>query len=298
MLLTIKRIFSNLQKDRYIRYLLILPLVIVLVLIVIYPFIYSIKISFTNAYTSNYLHPKFVGLKNYIWLLRSPKFWNSVKVSLIFVGIAVFLEVLVGLGIALLVNQRLKVKKITISLLLTPMFIASAIVGIIFRLMLNELYGVIPYYLTRLGINQGLLSKRLALFTVILIDVWQWTPFVFLILYAGLQTLPIEPLEAAMVDGASKWQSFRFVVLPLLSPILAIVVVFRMMDAFKAFDKIYVLTAGGPGDTTTTINVFTYFQAYEFDNFGRACATTILFLILITILAKISMSLLYKSKLY
>jgi len=285
-------------KDKHIKYLLVLPLVIVLVLIVIYPFIYGIKISFTYAYTGNYLHPKFVGLKNYIWLLRSPKFWKSVEVSLIFVGVAIFLETLIGLGLALLVNQKLKVKRVTISFLLTPMFVASAIVGIIFRLMFNQLYGVIPYYLAKLGISQGLLSKELALFTIILIDVWQWTPFVFLILYAGLQTLPIEPLEAAMVDGASKWQSFRFVVLPLLSPILVVVAVFRMMDAFKAFDKIYVLTAGGPGDTTTTTNLFTYFQAYEFDNFGKACATIILFLILITVLAKVSVGLFYRSKLY
>ena len=163
---------------------------------------------------------------------------------------------------------------------------STVLAGIIFRLELNQQFGVIPYYLGKIGITANLLDTGHALMTMIAIDVWQWTSFIFLIAFAGLKSLPVEPFEAARVYGATAWQTFRYVTLPLVKPVLMIAVIFRMMDAFKAFDHIYILTSGGPDFATTTFSVLAYNYAYTTDNFGMASAMAVVLLIIIIVITK------------
>jgi multiple sugar transport system permease protein len=256
------------------------------VAVAVYPFIFALRLSFTNARTINLRNPDWVGLSNYIGILGSLRFWQSTVLTMVYVGVALALEVVLGLLLALLVDRTTKGQKWYVSLLITPMLISTVLAGILFRLELNSQFGVIPYYLSRIGITASLLDTGNALLTMIFIDVWQWTAFVFLIAFAGLKALPVEPFEAARVYGASTWQTFRHVTFPLLKPVLTIAIIFRMMDAFKAFDHIYILTSGGPDFATTTFSVLAYNYAYTTDNFGMASAMAIVLLIIIILFTK------------
>jgi len=272
--------------EKYFKYLMIAPVTVILAAVAVYPFIFALRLSFTNAKTINLRNPEWVGVSNYADILGSLRFWQSTALTLIYVGVALTLEVVLGLALALLVDRATKGQKWYVSLLITPMLISTVLVGILFRLELNAQFGVIPYYLSKIGLTANLLDTGLALTTMILIDVWQWTAFVFLIAFAGLKSLPVEPFEAARVYGATPWQTFRHVTFPLLKPVLTIAIIFRMMDAFKAFDHIYILTSGGPDFATTTFSVLAYNYAYTTDHFGRASAMAIVLLIIIILFAK------------
>jgi multiple sugar transport system permease protein len=272
--------------DKYMKYFMILPVTIILAAVAIYPFLFALRLSLTNAKTNNFQNPEWVGVSNYISILTSGRFWDSTLLTIIYVGAALSLEILLGLALAMLAEKATRGQKWYVSLLITPMLISTVLAGIIFRLELNQQFGVIPYYLGKLGITANLLDTGHALMTMILIDVWQWTSFIFLIAFAGLKSLPVEPFEAARVYGATAWQTFRYVTLPLVKPVLMIAVIFRMMDAFKAFDHIYILTSGGPDFATTTFSVLAYNYAYTTDNFGMASAMAVVLLIIIIVITK------------
>ncbi|MGD9139059.1 MAG: sugar ABC transporter permease [Desulfobacterales bacterium] len=272
--------------DKYMKYIMIIPVTAILAAVAIYPFLFALRLSLTNAKTNNFQNPEWVGISNYVNILTSGRFWDSTILTIIYVGVALSLEIVLGLGLAMLAEKATRGQKWYVSLLITPMLISTVLAGIIFRLELNQQFGVIPYYLGKLGITANLLDTGHALMTMILIDVWQWTSFIFLIAFAGLKSLPVEPFEAARVYGASAWQTFRYVTLPLVKPVLMIAVIFRMMDAFKAFDHIYILTSGGPDFATTTFSVLAYNYAYTTDNFGMASAMAVVLLIIIIIITK------------
>jgi multiple sugar transport system permease protein len=272
--------------DKYIKYFMIIPVTVILAAVAIYPFLFALRLSLTNAKTNNFQNPDWVGLSNYINILTSGRFWDSTILTIIYVGAALTLEITLGLALAMLAEKATRGQKWYVSLLITPMLISTVLAGIIFRLELNQQFGVIPYYLGKIGITANLLDTGHALMTMILIDVWQWTSFIFLISFAGLKSLPIEPYEAARVYGANAWQTFRYVTLPLVKPVLMIAVIFRMMDAFKAFDHIYILTSGGPDFATTTFSVLAYNYAYTTDNFGMASAMAVVLLIIIIVITK------------
>lgn len=272
--------------DKYMKFFMILPVTVILAAVAIYPFLFALRLSLTNAKTNNFQNPDWVGVSNYISILTSGRFWESTLLTIIYVGAALSLEILLGLALAMLAEKATRGQKWYVSLLITPMLISTVLAGIIFRLELNQQFGVIPYYLGKLGITANLLDTGHALMTMILIDVWQWTSFIFLIAFAGLKSLPAEPFEAARVYGANAWQTFRYVTLPLVKPVLMIAVIFRMMDAFKAFDHIYILTSGGPDFATTTFSVLAYNYAYTTDNFGMASAMAVVLLIIIIVITK------------
>lgn len=272
--------------DKYMKYFMIVPVTVILAAVAIYPFLFALRLSLTNAKTNNFQNPDWVGVSNYINILTSGRFWESTLLTIIYVGAALSLEILLGLALAMLAEKATRGQKWYVSLLITPMLISTVLAGIIFRLELNQQFGVIPYYLGKLGITANLLDTGHALMTMILIDVWQWTSFIFLIAFAGLKSLPVEPFEAARVYGATAWQTFRYVTLPLVKPVLMIAVIFRMMDAFKAFDHIYILTSGGPDFATTTFSVLAYNYAYTTDNFGMASAMAVVLLIIIIVITK------------
>jgi multiple sugar transport system permease protein len=272
--------------ERYFKYLMITPITVILAGVAMYPFIYALWISLTNAKTANFRSPEWVGLLNYGNIIISLRYWQAAGITLMYVGAVLALEIGLGLFLAILVDKATKGQKWYVTLLITPMLISTVFTGILFRLQLNPEYGVIPFYLGKIGIRASLLDTNHALFTTILIDVWQWTSFIFLIAFAGLKSLPVEPFEAARVYGAKPWQTFRYVTFPLLKPVLMIAIIFRMMDAFKAFDHIYILTNGGPGSATTTFTVLAYRYAYTRDSFGMAAAMCILLLIMVVFITK------------
>lgn len=268
------------------KYLMIAPMTIILAAISLYPFVFAVRLALTNASTINLRAPNWVGLTNFITILGSSRFWQSTVLTIVYVASALVLEVVLGLLLAILVDRVGRAQKWLVSLLITPMLISTILCGIIFRLQLNPQFGVIAHYLGQLGLGSNWLDTRRALVSMIFIDVWQWTSFIFLIAFAGLKSLPVEPFEAARVYGAKAWQTFWRVTLPLVRPVLTIAIVFRLMDAFKAFDHIYIMTAGGPDFATTTWSVLAYNYAYTTNHFGRACAMAIILLVIVILIVK------------
>jgi len=182
------------------------------------------------------------------------------------------LQFTIGLGLALLFTQEFKGKKTILPLIILPMMVTPVVVGYMGRLIFETRSGPINYLLNTVGIEslRWHTSSKTALFTVILIDTWQWTPFVMIILLAGLLALPQEPFESAKVDGASGWQIFRYLTLPLLKPVIAVVLIMRTLDIFRVFDVLYVLTMGGPGTSTENINLYSYLVGFRYFNIGYA----------------------------
>jgi len=263
------------------------PVLIVIAGVALFPFFYSFYLSFTKATTLNFLHPGFAPpFFNYWQILKSFIFWKTLFLTLSYVALTLALEIVIGLFLAVMCDRIIKGQKVIVSLLFTPMLISTVFAGIIFRLLLNPSFGIIEYITQQLGFNGFLLSVSNAFYTVVIIDVWQWTSFIFLIAFAGLRALPREPFEAGRVFGATTFQTFRMITLPLLRPVLLIAIIFRMMDSFKAFDHIYALTSGGPGTATTTLTILVYNYAYQIDSFGRAAALGILMLIIVIFATK------------
>ncbi|MDI3542738.1 MAG: multiple sugar transport system permease protein [Candidatus Atribacteria bacterium] len=231
-----------------------------------------------------------IGLRNYKYLFLEDKdFWYSLRISLFFSGFTVVTEFGLGLLIALLFNRRITGKRLWMSFLIIPMVITPSIVSLIWKLMLNTEYGVLNYLLSLLSIGKiNWLGYENALWSLILVDIWEWTPFMALILYAGLQALPQEPYEAALVDGASSIQLFRFITLPLMRPIILISILLRAIDSLKMFDIVYGLTQGGPGNATELMSLHIYRLGFRHTNWiGRASANAVILLMIVTLLTTV-----------
>lgn len=226
---------------------------------------------------------RFAGIHNYIEILTDSCFWASLRITLIFTIVSVSIEFLLGLGLALLLSIPIKGSNIFRCIFLMPMFIAPVVVGIIGKWMLNVEFGVINYFLEVVGFSPlvWLGESGLALFSVIGIDIWQQTSMIFIILLAGLQSIPIPLYEAATVDGASTWQKFRHITLPLLKPSIAVALILRTMFALRAFDIIYITTHGGPGRATETISILLYKSGFSLFRMGYASAMSVLLVLLI-----------------
>ncbi len=251
---------------------MLVPLVVVLLAVLIYPLLFSAWISLHDYELTALQDVRFVGLRNYIALQGDGSFWNAMGNTLVFVFGAVALETLLGFGLALLLHRPNRYRDFFRAILLTPMFITPIAVGLMFRFLLNQQLGVIPYLLDKLGVQIDFFGPGLALYSIILIDVWQWTPFMLLLLLAGLESLPAAPFEAARVDGASAWFTLRKVTLPLLKPVLLVALIIRGLDAFKVFEYIYAITRGGPGESTETILYHIYKVGFRFFRLGEAAA--------------------------
>jgi len=262
----------------------IAPAVIVLAIFTLFPFIYSVRLSFLSwNLIKPHLGKPFVGFSNYTALLNTPRFWNSLRVTCIFVIGSTGISVLSGLGIALLLNQSFRGNTFFRVVFLLPMFITPVVIGIMWRFLLNPELGILNYILGLAGIRQSawLTNPSLALFTVIMVDTWEWTPLVVLISLSGLQSLPSEPFEAAVVDGAGAWQTFLYITLPSMKRLLATVILIRTMDAFRVFDIIFVTTRGGPGVATENLSIYGYINAFDYFHVGYASTITLVLLVMI-----------------
>lgn len=275
------------ERKRFVAFMLI-PATTLLLLLTLFPFFSSLGISLMNYSLMTPDQARFIALGNYLRLLSSPDFWRTVQVTVVFTVAAVAIELILGMIIAVLLHQERRTFGPLRTAYILPMAVTPVAATFTWRIMYNPSIGVLNYLLSLVGIppQTWLANPRLALPSLVIVDVWQWTPFMLLILISGLAALPTEPFEAARVDGASEWQSFRDLALPMLRPFILVAVLFRGIDAFKTFDVIYVLTGGGPGYATYTTNLYAFKQGIEYLNMGYAAAIAILMLIATTIFAR------------
>jgi len=230
-------------------------------------------------------HGHWIGLKNYGDLLGDPFFWNATKNSAIIVAAEVTIQVILGVAMAMFFNLHLRGSTIVRGILVLPMLISPTIVGVMWRSLLNPDWGLVMWAIQALGFDQPawLTSVGTTMSILVLIDSWQWTPFVFIIVYARLQALPHDVIEAAQIDGASRYDVFRHITLPLLMPAVAFAAVFRAVDAFRSFDLIFGLTYGAPARGTVTLAFFAFQNGFHFQNYGYAAAVSYMMLIILMI---------------
>jgi len=280
--------------------LLVVPAFALLMAISIYPLIYCAVLSVQDwNFLTAYIPPSFVGITNYVNLLQDPIFANTLQVSMLFTFMAVSIELALGIAVGVLFsNERLKFGKILRSLMLLPMVVTPVIVGLTWKTLLNQKWGIVNYFLSQVGIQsvQWYTSPTEALPTMVLIDVWQWTPFVALVVFATLLSLPREPFEAAAIDGASRLQVFRHVTLPMLRGGIALAVLIRLIDALREFDKIYVLTRGGPGHATDVLSIFGYRTAFFNGYVSYASAISFVLFVVIIVLCTVLLTRLLAKK--
>lgn len=269
------------KTARKFRFRMLLPLLAVAGVAVGLPLFYALYLSLTDFTLTQQGAAEFVGASNYQESLTNEDLWGAFRTTGTYVLIAVSFETVLGILIALSLQKQKWARDITRAMLLAPMFITPIAVGLTFRFLLNDQLGAIPYLLDEIGISYDFLGTGNALFTLALIDVWQWTPFMVLLLLAGLESIPKQPMEAARVDGAGAFYIFRRITLPLLTPILSVAILLRSLDALKVFEYVYATTRGGPGTETETIQYFTYQTGIQFFRLGEASSMAFILLAIV-----------------
>lgn len=257
--------------------LYIAPAFLVLIVILIYPLGYSFWLTFHQWTLRDFRSGvPWVGLDNYITLFSNPDFINSLRVTFTFVITAVGIEFALGMCLALLLNRNLKGRGIIRSMILLPMMCTNVVIGLTWRLLFNYQFGLINFYITQLHLQpvQWLSLPNLGMVSIIIVDVWNTTSFVALMLLAGLQSLPDEPFEAARIDGASALQCFWYITLPLLRQTILVALLWRVIDTFRIFDVVWLLTAGGPAHATETVSIYVYNYGFKSFNLGYASAAS------------------------
>jgi len=262
--------------------LLLGPCLAYLIAFAIYPLIYSLRLSFTDL-TAADASGRWVGLQNYDYLVHDPLFWNALKNSAVMVSVTVAIQTILGVALAMFFNLNLKGSAIVRGILVLPMLITPVVVGVMWRALLNPDWGLVNWAIAELGFDppNWLGSVGMAMKTLVLVDVWQWTPFVFIVVYARLQALPHEVFEAAQIDGAGPFSTFLHVTLPLLTPAIVFAAIFRAVDSFRSFDLIFGLSYGGPARSTTTMAFFSFQNGFQFQNYGYAAAVAYVMLLVL-----------------
>ena len=268
--------------------LFLLPAVAFLVFTSLYPLLYALVLTLYRWDLKISPLKKFNFPDNFTHAIRDVEFHNSLWVTLTFVVVTVLIELVLGMAIALLVTREMRGMRVVRSLLLIPMVMTPVVVGILWRMLLNPDFGLINYFLSLLGADPTKLlwlgDPDLALWAVMITDIWEWTPFVVLCFVAGLTSLPVDLVKAARVDGASSWQTFWRVNFPLMKPVILVVALLRFLDAFKVVDTIYVMTYGGPGNSTKLLSFFIYETGLKYFNIGYASTISWIFIALMFIL--------------
>ena len=280
------------KKQKFPFLIFILPTLILLVAIIIFPFVFNVYISFHrwNLRFRGAL-PQFIGVDNYIKAFKDPRFFNSLSKTLYMLVIAVPVEFAFGFLLALLFYEPFKGRRLLSILILFPLALSDAVVGLVWGLVLVPTYGPFDYFMRATGLWSILGYKKpislvmtYPMEMVILADVWQWTPFFYIVLLAGLAALPAELLEAAEIDGASKSSIVSHIMLPMLKPVIGVALIIRMMDVFKTFGIPYVMTKGGPGFASEVVSLYIFNQALQFLNIAYAATLTMIVIVLITII--------------
>ena len=274
------------RREKLISYFFLLPSLAIFLLLTIYPMAETVRLSFYRYY---YIARRvyFVGFKNYAWLMKNDLFIAAIVNTLKFDIMATSLQFLLGLALALIFNTEFRLRKVFLPLVVLPMLIPPVAVCSIWKLMLDYRFGVINDVLDSVGLPRldWLGDPNLAMLSIVIVDTWQYTPFVFLVLLAGLQSIPRELYEAAMVDGAGKVARFKNVTLPLLRPFIMVVILLRVIDTFKIFTKPALITGGGPGDATETLTLYFYKEAFKFFKLGIGSAAAVIMTIIVGVMS-------------
>jgi multiple sugar transport system permease protein len=279
-------------SDLSIRNLFIIPTILFLIVFNIFPLLYSLYYSFTDFRASTNAAANFVGLQNYRELLNDPFIWNNFVITAKYVIVSVAGQVIVGFGVALLLNRDIPFKGLITTLLLLPMMLSMAVVGLFWKLLYDPSFGIINYALG-LGTFEWLANPDMALYAVAITDIWMWSPFVMLLSLAGLSAVPKHLYEAAAIDRAGSLYTFFRITLPLVAPILMIAIIFRTMEAFKTFDLAYILTSQ---PTTEVLSIRLYKMAFQEWQTGRSCALAYIMLIVVVAITNIYVKYLNKVK--
>lgn len=286
--------------DRWIAISFLTPTMVLLLFITVFPLVWSLYLSFTDWSVIRDANtvPRWVGTANYWELLTDKRTWDRFVVTGHFVVPAVTIELLLGFGVALLLNRRFAGRGLIMTLMLIPMMLSPIVVALFWRFMMQG-EGVLNYYVTNVLGREPILwlsDRYVAPWSLVIVDVWMWTPFMMLISLAGLSAVPKYLYEAAAVDRAGAWFRFRHITLPMVAPLLLIAIIFRTMDAYKLFDQAVVLTGGGPGRFTQTASMYLYDVAFGQFNTGEGSALGYIMLIVITALANLFIRALNASK--
>lgn len=270
------------RRDRLVSALFLAPAIGFLAVTSVYPLLYSLWLSFHSwNMTIPNSRPVWVGSANFQGLLDNPAFLNSLQVTLVFVVSAVSVEMVLGMGLALLATSGVRAMGLVRTVMLFPLMIAPVIAGVLWRTLFHPTYGVVNHLLGFVGVppQEWLGSPTQALPAVITVEIWQNLPVVAFILAAGIQSLPVDLYKAAHVDGAGRWQIFWRITLPLLKPVILVLLLLRIMDAFKVFDIVFTMTYGGPGQTTELLSMLIYKTGLRFFQIGQASAMSWVFLV-------------------
>ena len=279
-------------SDLTIRNVFIIPTILFLIIFNIFPLIYSLGYSFTDFRASVNDPVNFVGLANYRELLNDPRIWNNFWVTAKYVMVSVGGQMIVGFGMALLLNRKMPFKGLLTTLLLLPMMMSAAVVGLFWRLLYDPSWGPLNYVLN-LGDLAWLSDPGVALYAVAITDIWMWSPFVMLLSLAGLSAVPQHLYEASAIDRASAWYTFSRITLPLVTPLLLIALIFRTMEAFKTFDIAYIMSTQ---PTTELISIKLYKFAFQEWQTGKSCALAYIVLIMVLAITNIYVKYLNKVK--
>jgi len=267
----------------------VIPSMVLVLGVAIYPIFWMLRTSFTNMYLPRAMKARFIGLDNYGKILSEQYMLNSLKITVMFVIGAVILELVLGMALALLLNSKIKGRGFFRAAFILPLMVPPIVAAMNWKALLHPTYGAVNYYLRFIFgealVGDWLANRFTALPTLVVVDAWQWTPFMALVLLAGLQTMPVETYEAAQIDGANKWQQFWEITIPLMRNIIMAAVLIRMIDALKMFDLVYVMTEGGPGISTETLSFLIFKTGVKFFQLGQAGAFAIIYLFGVTLLA-------------
>jgi multiple sugar transport system permease protein len=269
--------------DSAIQKLFILPTLVFLIVWNIFPLLYSLYLSFTKYSHSGKLPPIWIGTQNYAVLLSDPKVWHAFAVTGMYALLSVSGQAVIGFGLALLLRAKFKASGLLTTLILIPMMLSPVVVGVFWKLIFNPLYGIFNYLIGFWNSSTApIWLKDHALISVVIVDIWMWSPFVMLLCLSGLKAIPDYLYEAALVDRASPWRQFWKITLPQVAPLLLLAVLFRTIEALKAFDVVMGVTGGGPGNVTETVPIQLYRLVFQGQaQTGRASALAYIMLIVI-----------------
>jgi multiple sugar transport system permease protein len=281
-------------KSRYLRFAY--PALAITAAVIVFPWAFTVYMSLHDWKIGQ--EREFVGLANFVRLAGDTRFVESIGHTLYFTVLAVLLPLVFGTAAALIFNERFPLRGLFRAVFILPMMATPVAVALVWTMMFHPQLGVLNYILSLVGLPPALwvYSPQTVIPSLVLVEVWHWTPLVMLIVLGGLASAPTEPYDSAKIDGASHWQMFRHITLPLILPFILVAAVIRTIDALKAFDTIFVISQGGPGTASETINLFLYLQAFSFYNIGYASAVTIVFFVLIVLLAIVLLWLRQKAK--
>jgi len=275
---------KSLHRKNLIKWCFLLPCLGYLILMAIFPLAWSLSLSFTRWLGTIMAKPQWIGLTNYRdILLHDPRFWKTFWFTARFVFMAVLLQLSIGLGIAYLLRNSFPGRNFLRVLFLIPMACPPIAVAFLWKMMLHPDIGIINTALQTIGLSKikWTTSVHVAPFTIVIVDVWEWTPFMFLAFFAAIQALPIELYDAAAVDGASNFQIFRHIILPLITPVIVTITLIRIIDAFKLFELVFGITSGGPASATESLSYYVYLTGIKWFDLGKGAAMSWIFLVIV-----------------